>query len=162
MSNVMLLMTIRHKPIQLFTWLLCFLTFYLGFNHQVMCYELIPQGGIHKIHLQFIECNPLASSAVPTKHSPYPDMPLTLFEQQTANVCPACRDFHISFKKSPGFDSLSIGPMVSYLFVNPPILFPAFLASLNAREARYPLDSHAYLIQLNPTLASLKATVLLI
>jgi hypothetical protein len=66
----MLLTTVRHKSIELFTWLLCFLTFYLGFNQQVMCYELLPQGGIYNIHLQFIECDPLASYGVPTKHSP--------------------------------------------------------------------------------------------
>ena len=157
----MLLMTIRHKPIQLFTWLLCFLTFYLGFNHQVMCYELLPQGGIHKIHLQFFECNPFASAAVPTKQ-PYPNMPLTLFERTAVNDCPACRDFHISFKKTPVFDFLGIGALVSYFSVPPELITNAFLTDLNSRVARYRPDIQKHFTLVNISLASLKTIILLI
>jgi len=71
----MSLMTIRHKPIRLFVWLTCFLTFYLGFNQQVMCFELSPDGGINKLHLQLIECNPLSSYVNPSNHST--DMPMS-------------------------------------------------------------------------------------
>jgi|GEM_PF-5963152 len=158
----MLLMTIRHKSIKFFTWLICFLTFYLGFNHQVMCYELLPQGGIHKIHLQFIECNPLASSAIPAKHSPDRNMPVNLSARQATNDCPTCRDFHISFKKTPGFNSSSIGPIVSYLSAHPLLITNGFLTNLKFRGTKHPLDTQTRFTLFSPSLASLKTIILLI
>jgi hypothetical protein len=158
----MLLTTVRHKSIELFTWLLCFLTFYLGFNQQVMCYELLPQGGIYNIHLQFIECDPLASYAVPTKHSPENNnVPEVLSAKKAANDLTACRDFHVTFNKTRGFNPLSMGPIVSYLAVNPPLKSNRFLNNLYSMAARYKLWIQSHYIHLNPSLTSLKTTILM-
>jgi hypothetical protein len=158
----MLLTTIRHKSVEIFTWQLCVLTFYLGFNQQVMCYELLPQGGIHKIHLQFIECNLLASYVVTTKYSPDKNMTGTLSARHTAKNLPACRDFHITFKKTPGFDSLYIRPVVSHLSVNLPLKSYGAQANLHSIAARYILYIQTGPKQFNPSLALLETTILMI
>jgi len=159
----MLQMTIRHKSIEIFIWLLCFLTFYLGFNHQVMCYELLPGGGVHKVHLQFIECNPLAAYIPANASQADKYLPLVLSARQTANDCPVCRDFHLSFKKSPGFDSLSLSSMATHLSVEFSLIFNGLLSSLNSRAATYlPGGTQACDTQGNTSLTLLKTIILLI
>jgi len=155
-------MTTRHKSIHFFTWLLCFLTFYLGFNHQVMCYELLPQGGIHKIHLQIIECNPLAPPAITSEHSPGKNMPANMSAGQAANGCPACRDFHISFKKNPGLDSLSIGSISSYLLLHSPLISSKLITNFYFKGTKYSGTAQPGSTPFNLSLTSLKTTILLI
>jgi len=111
----MSLMTVRHKPFRSFVWLTCFLTFYLGFNQQVMCFELDPNGKAHNAHLQLIECNPLSSFIFPDNHLPGMMMPDALSVNASNNGCPKCRDFHLSFKRNPNIDFSALGAIISLL-----------------------------------------------
>jgi hypothetical protein len=127
-----------------------------------MCYELLPGGGIDKIHLQFIECNPLAPYPVPAQPSSAEYLPVELSARQTADNCPVCRDFHLSFKKSPDFDSLSQFSMITHLSVEFPVIFNGLHTSLNSRAAKYLPITQACYTPCNPSLTSLKTIILLI
>lgn len=158
----MSLMTIRHKPIRSFVWLTCFLTFYLGFNQQIMCFELSPDGGINKSHLQLIECNPLSSHAIPAKHSPGMSIPGVVTANSSANGCPSCRDFHLSFKRTSGIYFSGMGALISFLPVEYPILSNRFLKILNPIREK-PIWASQFLIpKSNLSLVVLRSTILLI
>ena len=110
----MTLISVRHKPSPLLLWLFSLLTFYLGFDQQVMCFELHPTGQVCKVHLQLIECNPLSSFV--NRAGPYhgPLKADVLSSDSFSNGCPACRDFHQSFKGN-SFTAFSImSPMISF------------------------------------------------
>jgi len=158
----MSLMTIRHKPIRLFVWLTCFLTFYLGFNQQVMCFELSPDGGINKLHLQLIECNPLSSYVNPSNHST--DMPMSgiMTVGQSGNGCPDCRDFHLSFKRTPSNDFSSIGALVTFLPVDSPITAYKSLATHYPIRGKIPWAPQFLNLKSNSSLVALRTTILLI
>ncbi len=105
----------RHKPVHAFVWLTCFLTFYLGFNQQVMCFELDPNGKVCNAHLQLIECNPLSSFIIPYSQLPDMLMPDPLSAYAANHGCPTCRDFHLSFKRNPNIDFSAVGAIISPL-----------------------------------------------
>jgi hypothetical protein len=155
-------MIIRHKPIRLFIWLSCFLTFYLGFNQQVMCFELKPGGGIYKLHLQLIECNPLQSSIFATNHTTRMPMSSVLAAGSSADGCRNCRDFHLSFKKIQGIDISSLGALVSSLPADYPILSKNPFSTTITQTEQPTCSEQNIVPKSNSTLKALRTTVLLI
>jgi len=155
-------MTIRHKPIRLFVWFTCFLTFYLGFNQQVMCFELIPDGGIYKLHLQLIECNPISSSVNPANRSPGMPMSGILTADSSGKGCPNCRDFHLSFKRIQGIDISSLGALVTSLPANYPILSNKLFANTISQKEQPIWTAQNLVPNSNSALTVLHTTVLLI
>jgi len=156
-------MGIRHKPVKIIIWLTCLLTFYLGFNQQVMCFELTPDGKISKLHLQLIECNPLGNSPVSARHSAGTTMPDNI-SQMNLKGCPTCRDFHLSFKRKKGagidlyaFASLATSPEVDYPSTRFNSLQPV---SANTGHLNWLLSP--LVIKANSSLNALRTTILLI
>lgn len=159
----MSLMGIRHKPITVIIWLTCLLTFYLGFNQQVMCFELTPDGKISKLHLQLIECNPLGNSPVSAGHSAGIAMPDGI-GQMNHNGCPSCWDFHLSFKRKRGA-GIDLAALVPFS-ISPEFDYPA--TSFNSLQPVF--FNTAYrnwllsppVIKANSSLNALRTTILLI
>lgn len=158
----MSLMSLRHKPIHAIVWLACFLTFYLGFNQQVMCFEFSPNGGVQTLHLQLIECNPLGYSSFSRKHDiglPMSDMMATGLN---GNGCPGCRDFHLTFKRTPGVDFSNIGTTISTLHIDCPQLAYRHFSQYSSHLDKISRTSKNPVLTLNSSLKALRSTILLI
>ncbi len=153
----MLLMTIRKKQIRAFVLLTCFLSFYMGFSQQVMCFEYNDVGEIHKLHLQLIECNPISAHAISSSHSP--GMSAT---DSSGHGCPGCKDFHLSIKRNPGLDLTDMVPRISFL----PFAHPTVSNRLMANTIFQIRHSHGTAppndTESSKSIAALRTTVLLI
>jgi hypothetical protein len=158
----MSLLIVRHKPIRLFVWFTCFLTFYLGFNQQVMCFELNSDGEVYKLHLQLIECNPLYSSILPVNLSTRMSMSSVLSAGSSGNGCPNCRDFHLSFKRIQGIDISSLGALVSTFPADYPVLSNNLFATTISHKVQPTCTALNLAPKSNPSLTVLRTTVLLI
>jgi hypothetical protein len=158
----MSLITIRHKQIRSFVWLTCLLTFYLGFNQQVMCFELNSDGGIQKLHLQLIECNPLYLSDVSANHSPNVHFQEILNAKSSGKGCPNCRDFHLSFKRVQGIDISNLGAFISFFPADYSVLLNNLSTTTIYHNKQSTCTAQNFVPTLNSTLTVLRTTVLLI
>ena len=158
----MSLMTIRQKKIRTFICLTCFLTFYLGFNQQIMCFEFNAAGEIHKSHLQLIECNPLSAHSIRTSHGPGIPIQGMLAADVSVHGCTDCRDIHLSIKKNPGLDFSGMGPLVSFLPFAYPILSDTLITGTLFQNKKAPGAAHPTVVVYNSSLTALRTTVLLI
>lgn len=157
----MSLMAIRNKPFQLFVWLTCLLTFYLGFNQQVMCFELKPDGKVFKVHLQLIECNPL-SAAIPAEHQTGMPMPGLMETGMSGGGCPECRDFHLSFKRTPSFDLSDSGAMTASFPFDYSVLVNKLFVSVSSRAEEIIRSAQISIPRSNSSLIALRTIILLI
>lgn len=89
-----------NKSFHFVIWLTSLMTFYLGFNQQVMCFELNPDRKVTKVHLQLIECNPLTTSVISANYLHGKSMTDVMSSNQKSRGCSGCKDFHLSFKKN--------------------------------------------------------------
>lgn len=158
----MSLMTMRHKPVRALIWFTCILTFYLGFNQQVMCFELDQNGKVWKIHLQLIECKPLSPFVANADYYTGKPIPVTLTASLGDKRCPHCRDFHLSFKKTPKIDLSHLGALASFSQFNYPPPINTFASDIVSQQKQTFLTAQTIFTACNASLHALRTTILLI